>query len=235
MYSTLKGSWQYDAPAFPLRFPRPLLQLHPGRPGRRGSILVSRDLGACTAAVDCSCREAATWSPGATVRETQPPTLWIRPGMKLSWPFWNSSQRHGCRYWASAGACRYSMSFSGGTLLQDLPGHSAVYGGDRLHRIREISSPLNLWNGNLLVNSAHHQAVDRLGSGLIAVQWAPDGTVEALCHQSLPIWGVQWASGAADGSVGVARDCGGTSAVSGILGTLQEINRRKIKKCESPA
>ena len=82
--------------------------------------------------------------------------------------------------------------FFGGTLLQDLPGHSAVYGRDRLHRIREISSPLNLWNGNLLVNSAHHQAVDRLGSGLIAVQWAPDGTVEALCHQSLPIWGVQW-------------------------------------------
>ena len=31
-----------------------------------------------------------------------------------------------------------------------------------------------------------------LGSGLQAVQWAPDGTVEAVVHQSLPVWGVQY-------------------------------------------
>ena len=62
-----------------------------------------------------------------------------------------------------------------------------------------------------MVNSAHHQAADRLGQGLRAVQWAIDGTVEAVIHQSLPVWGVQWhperlagplsLSGAADGGV----------------------------------
>lgn len=82
--------------------------------------------------------------------------------------------------------------FFGGTLIQDLPGHTAVHGRDRLHRVRSISSPLDLWGREFLVNSAHHQAVDRLGSNLAAVQWTPDGTVEAFCHQSLPVWGVQW-------------------------------------------
>lgn len=82
--------------------------------------------------------------------------------------------------------------FLGGTLIQDLPGHSTAGGRDRLHHVRAIASPLDLWGREPLVNSAHHQAVDRLGSGLQAVQWAPDGTVEAICHQSLPVWGVQW-------------------------------------------
>ena len=43
-----------------------------------------------------------------------------------------------------------------------------------------------------VVNSAHHQAADRLGQGLAAVQWAADGVVEALEHETLPVWGVQW-------------------------------------------
>jgi putative glutamine amidotransferase len=39
----------------------------------------------------------------------------------------------------------------------------------------------------------HHQAVDRLGAGLVATGWAEDGVVEAL---ELPgrswVFGVQW-------------------------------------------
>ena len=83
--------------------------------------------------------------------------------------------------------------FFGGTLIQDLPGHSQAAGRDRLHRVRTAPTPLQ----------------DRLGQGLRAVQWAIDGTVEAVIHQSLPVWGVQWhperlagplsLSGAADG------------------------------------
>ncbi|MDO4314727.1 MAG: gamma-glutamyl-gamma-aminobutyrate hydrolase family protein [Oscillospiraceae bacterium] len=94
------------------------------------------------------------------------------------------------------GICRGLQTinvFFGGTLVQDLPGHSAVGGIDRLHSVRTAPSPLReLYGERCVVNSAHHQAADRLGSGLRAVQWAPDGTVEALCHQSLPVWGVQW-------------------------------------------
>ncbi len=42
-------------------------------------------------------------------------------------------------------------------------------------------------------NSAHHQAVDRLGEGLVIdSRCDKDGTVEALHHTSLPIYAVQW-------------------------------------------
>lgn len=83
--------------------------------------------------------------------------------------------------------------FFGGTLLQDLPGHSAQGGRDRLHPVRTAPSFLRpLCGPRCVVNSAHHQAADRLGRGLRAVQWAEDGTVEALCHRERPVWGVQW-------------------------------------------
>ena len=43
------------------------------------------------------------------------------------------------------------------------------------------------------VNSFHHQAVDRLGAGLRAVAWAPDGTVEGIEDESERfVIGVQW-------------------------------------------
>lgn len=81
----------------------------------------------------------------------------------------------------------------GGTLIQDLPGHSAWQRIDRLHWVQTAPGPFREWAGpGAVVNSAHHQAADRLGSGLAAVQWAPDGTVEALCHRARPIWAVQW-------------------------------------------
>lgn len=101
--------------------------------------------------------------------------------------------------------------FFGGTLVQDLPGHGQAAGRDRLHQARTAPSPLgDLYGVEAIVNSAHHQAVDRLGSGLRAVQWTADGTVEAAVHRTLPVWGVQWhperlsgplaLAGAADGA-----------------------------------
>ncbi len=44
----------------------------------------------------------------------------------------------------------------------------------------------------LEVNSFHHQAVDRLGRGLRAVAWAPDGTIEAIEDAERFVLGVQW-------------------------------------------
>jgi len=83
--------------------------------------------------------------------------------------------------------------FFGGTLVQDISGHSAVDGADRIHEVQTAPSPLLAPCGERpLVNSAHHQAADRLGSGLRAVQWTPDGVIEALCHRCLPVWAVQW-------------------------------------------
>lgn len=94
------------------------------------------------------------------------------------------------------GVCRGLQTvnvFFGGTLVQDVPGHGALEGGDRMHGVRTAPSPLRpLCGERAAVNSAHHQAADRLGAGLLAVQWAEDGVVEALCHRRLPVWGVQW-------------------------------------------
>lgn len=94
------------------------------------------------------------------------------------------------------GVCRGLQTvnvFFGGTLVQDIPGHGAWEGGDRLHAVGTAPSPLRpILGERATVNSAHHQAADRLGSGLRAVQWAEDGVVEALCHRRLPVWAVQW-------------------------------------------
>lgn len=94
------------------------------------------------------------------------------------------------------GICRGLQTinvFFGGTLLQDLPGHHAVQGADRYHIVRSAPSPLaDICGARCVVNSAHHQAADRAGSGLDVIQWAPDGVIEALCHRTLPVLGVQW-------------------------------------------
>lgn len=94
------------------------------------------------------------------------------------------------------GICRGMQTINvyfGGDLLQDLPGHSAADGIDRLHAVRTAPSRLRrLYGETAIVNSAHHQAAGRMGSGLRAVQWAPDGTVEAAEHEALPVWAVQW-------------------------------------------
>ncbi len=42
------------------------------------------------------------------------------------------------------------------------------------------------------VNSAHHQAVITLANGFHPIQWAGDGVLEAMIHESLPIIGLQW-------------------------------------------
>ena len=92
------------------------------------------------------------------------------------------------------GICRGMQSinvFFGGTLFQDIPNHTQINGVDRVHEIRTASGIFRTL-GAERVNSAHHQAADRLGDGLRVGQWAPDGVIEAIYHERWPIWGVQW-------------------------------------------
>ena len=63
----------------------------------------------------------------------------------------------------------------------------------------EVSHPLQtdgfikkLYGRRLMVNSSHHQGIDRLGRGLIPAAWAEDGLVEAFLHQRLPLIGLQF-------------------------------------------
>lgn len=85
----------------------------------------------------------------------------------------------------------------GGTVLQDMAGDQIhpYAGKDRYHDtvILEGSCLSKLYGRHTTVNSAHHQRINRLGEGLKIIQWCTDDNCpEALVHETLPIFGVQW-------------------------------------------
>lgn len=85
----------------------------------------------------------------------------------------------------------------GGTITQHLP--TACFHqyqqGDQYHpsTIVKDSCLGHCYGEEAIINSAHHQGINRLGKGLSAIQTCPlDGCVEAIVHDTLPILGVQW-------------------------------------------
>jgi putative glutamine amidotransferase len=100
----------------------------------------------------------------------------------------------------------------GGDLVQHLPdvvghdGHCPVVGEHGRHEVRlDGSSRIGrLLGERAVVATYHHQAVGRLGAGLLATGWAADGTVEAL--ETEPgaderwVAGVQWHPEVHDGA-----------------------------------
>lgn len=93
----------------------------------------------------------------------------------------------------------------GGTLYQDLPSerpggvaHDPGSARDaRSHTIKLLpgSRAAEALGGTALtVNSFHHQAVDRLATGLVASGWSPDGLIEAAEAPADAPWllAVQW-------------------------------------------
>ena len=87
--------------------------------------------------------------------------------------------------------------FFGGSLHQDLPEKHLHTNGqipDITHTItaKENSILYNLYGPSFQVNSAHHQAIDKIGDGLIATSYWRNTYVESLEHCSKQIYGVQW-------------------------------------------
>lgn len=84
----------------------------------------------------------------------------------------------------------------GGNLIQDLPTHRlhAYNEEDRYHITKALSGSIlhSLYGNECITNSAHHQAINKLGDNLRITQYAHDGVAEAIEHDSLPIIGVQW-------------------------------------------
>jgi putative glutamine amidotransferase len=84
----------------------------------------------------------------------------------------------------------------GGTLVQHLEGHAEVVGVFGGHPVKPV--PGSLYAGivpeETTVPTYHHQAVDRLGAGLVPSAYAADGTVEAVELPAERGWvlGVQW-------------------------------------------
>lgn len=105
------------------------------------------------------------------------------------------------------GICRGAQAMNvarGGSLHQHLADvtdasieHRQTLRGTRTtHRVR-IDEPLALGLDpavhELEVNSFHHQATDRLGAGLRAIAWSPDGVIEAIVDDRGALYaGVQW-------------------------------------------
>jgi putative glutamine amidotransferase len=93
---------------------------------------------------------------------------------------------------------------TGGTLHQDIPSELEASLEHRPKAARfEVAHAVEIIAGSLLhrlieresldVNSIHHQAVDRIGRGLVVVARAPDGVIEAVEMPSRSfILGVQW-------------------------------------------
>jgi putative glutamine amidotransferase len=91
----------------------------------------------------------------------------------------------------------------GGNLVSHIPDH---YGHEVAHRHPDLlptQHPVRLEPGSriarllgtteLVVHSVHHQAVGRLGTGLRAVAWSPDGVIEAIESDRHPFMlAVQW-------------------------------------------
>ncbi|MCB5170329.1 gamma-glutamyl-gamma-aminobutyrate hydrolase family protein [Streptomyces bambusae] len=83
----------------------------------------------------------------------------------------------------------------GGTLVQHVDGHAAGPAVVVPHPVQPVAGTLygSIAPERTDVPTYHHQAVDRLGAGLVVSAWADDGTVEAV-ELPGPQWvlGVQW-------------------------------------------
>ncbi len=91
----------------------------------------------------------------------------------------------------------------GGTLLQHIPDRwldiehrQKMPGQTAAHRVDlDPKSHVSLIVGSpvIAVNSFHHQAVEKVGEGLVATGWAPDGATEAIEDPNREFMiGVQW-------------------------------------------
>ncbi len=102
------------------------------------------------------------------------------------------------------GICR-GMQFInvvlGGTLIQDISSHHKEHLW--IDRDTDSAHPVKITDHNLfmckeygkeevVVNSAHHQAVDILADGLKVAAIGPGEIIEAFEHESLPVIGVQF-------------------------------------------
>lgn len=97
------------------------------------------------------------------------------------------------------GVCRGMQLLNvacGGTLVQHLDGHCGPPGVFGKHRVTPVAGTelARILPGTVEVPTYHHQAVERLGSGLVASAHAEDRTVEALELPGAAAWtlGVQW-------------------------------------------
>ena len=92
--------------------------------------------------------------------------------------------------------CQLINVYFDGTLCQHLPNaadHKSNADQDLIHPVQALKGSLaeKLYGTEFVVNSVHHQAIQRLGTGLKATMFA-ESVIEGIEHESLPVLGVQW-------------------------------------------
>ena len=81
--------------------------------------------------------------------------------------------------------------YFGGTLLQHIEDNSHKKNYDDLLELVEDSSLKNVLNDKFIINSFHHQRIDKLGEG-IKVEGLSKGVVELITHTNYPIIATQY-------------------------------------------
>lgn len=114
------------------------------------------------------------------------------------------------------GICRGIQTMNtyfGGTLYQDIPtelGGNHSGGVNHVLNMKTGSILGNLFGESMIVNSYHHQVIEELAPGFVATAWSDaDGheIIEAIEHESLPYWGVQWHPESMSGEVTNPVEC----------------------------
>lgn len=94
--------------------------------------------------------------------------------------------------------CQILNVYFGGSLYQHIDNareHASNADYDLIHPVtaEKGSVPARLYGTDFVVNSYHHQAVKKLGDGFrITMVSGPERIVEAIEHETLPIFAVQW-------------------------------------------
>lgn len=88
------------------------------------------------------------------------------------------------------GICRGMQAvnvFFGGSLFQDVKLHGKIASGDRLHTVYTLKGSVmhKVYGEKTVVNSAHHQAVKRIGKPLKITSYSSDGIIESLEYKNI--------------------------------------------------
>lgn len=82
----------------------------------------------------------------------------------------------------------------GGTLIANFKFTEGVEHMLIQHSIKTLKDSLiyNLFGEDLIVNSRHNDKIVELGNGLKVTAYSEDNVIEAIEHEELPIYGVEW-------------------------------------------
>lgn len=119
---------------------------------------------------------------------------------EFEWALLESAVQHGKPVFGICRGMQLINVFFGGSLVQDLGDLAPTHDGPhsdleyRFHPVTTIAGTraASVYGSQVAVTSAHHQAVDAVGSGLRVSGHAEDGTIEIVEAVDRPILGVQW-------------------------------------------